>query len=177
MGQGAKHIQCSRAGYGFRRIKVTCRLIAGAGEIDTRSAGSPVDVDGGADNVSAVHLNAEAPAMQLPNRIANHTLGVVEHVPHVGIDGGLSMFIGEFTKQADATRVGGNLSDQISKVLSRVACRPLRSRKMLTNGAFPQFCVFHQTKVLEQNAFFIDARAVRWHRTGADAADVGVVRA
>ena len=115
--------------------------------------------------------------MQAGQQTFHCTLGVVLYEAHVGNDRVGANFPLQAAQRSLAQRIGGDLRGKIGQVLFRVARRMSIGCQPVANLVFQQQTVAHDQHPVGAAAFLVDMAAVRRHRAGADAADIGVVRA
>ena len=175
--QAAKHIQHRGAHHRRRRVEVAGVLRAGAGEIHHRAARAAVHAQRRANARAVVHLAGETSVAQRAEHAPHRLLGVVLHMPHVGVHGRRAVMRGHRAQFARAFFAGRELRLEVGDVHLRVARRPAPGAEQFQNFALAEISVFHQQKVVNDHALLFNAARIGRRRAGGFAADVGVVAA
>ena len=96
---------------------------------------------------------------------------------HVGLHHVEPELIDHLAQLLHAFFVGGDLRFQVGQVLLRVARGVFAAVQQREHFRLTQVAAVNQLDVVDLHALFFDAGRKRRHRTGRDAADVGMVAA
>ena len=175
--QGAKDVQHRRQTHRARRVEIVGLLRRGVGEVDASGASGMVQADGDPNHRAVVHLVGERAIAQPIQRPPHLFGGIVLDMAHVGVDRVRTKVRHHPPQFPSALFVGGDLRLQVGQVLLGVARRPRSGAESRQQILFAKLTRAHQWHVVQQHPFLVDADAVRRHRAGSDATNVGVMTA
>ena len=110
-------------------------------------------------------------------QLADRGFGLALAVRHIGGDGLDAVRGAEVGERAGAALAGGDLRLQIGDVERGVARGERAVDEMRRDRGVAEMPVVDEQDIVEDDAFVFDAAAVRRHRSGRDAAKVGVMAA
>jgi hypothetical protein len=176
--QGAEHVQHRRQTDRAGSVEIVGLLGRGAGEVDLAERRTRSRRHGDPNHRAVVHLVGERAVLQPIQRPAHLFGGVVLDVPHVGVDRVQPEVRDHPPQFPSALFVGGDLRLQVGQILAWGCAPATVRRRVRSSSSCSRNCpALTSWQVVQQHPFLVDADAVRRHRAGGDAADVGVMAA
>ena len=126
---------------------------------------------------AVVHLVGERTVLEHVDDPTDLLLGVVLDVAHVGVHDIQAEMRDHLVQLPRALLVGGDLRAKVGEVLLDVAGGIASGGEEVAQLGLAEAALLNQQLIIDQHAFFVDATAVRRHRSRRDAADIGVVAA
>ena len=173
--EGAKDVEHGGPGDRRRGVEVPGLLLARAGEVDAHAATLAIHRHRHPDHRPEIVGIGERPVLQPVDHPPHALLGIVHHVPHVGVDGGQAELGDHLQELRRALAAGGDLGLEIGHVLARVAAGMGSAGQQFEERLLAEDAVLHQQEIVDQRAFLVDVRRIGGHRARGDAADVGVM--